>query len=254
MPSSVLPSAVASQDIPKQPNQPKSPSGGVVQSEQRLKSSGKVQARTELTPEPKGSILDKDVPVKLANGSWGTIQLATVIRETLFAFTPTALSLECPVRMRVGSTEPVRLTAKQNLTDLLREQLRTRGIPGEYLIGIETSIVADLIPADDGFSILPAPPDDKNAAKNTWVWRARALKPGDRQLHTIVTVSARIPLQGEVGAKAAVISRTVTVEPAPASVLTDFLDRYGTEIAGSLLFLALSAGLIWALWRPRVSA
>jgi hypothetical protein len=260
LPSAALPSAAASQATPKPPNRSSSPSGDLGQSEQRLKPSGTGEARAKPIPKLQGSLLDQEVPVKLANGSWGTIRLAQIIRETLFAFTPTALNVECPTRMRVGSTGQVRLTTRQNLTDLLREQLRTRGIPAEYLIGIETSMVADLIAADDGFAIQPEAPADKSAtadkssSKNTWVWRARALKPGDHQLHTIVTVSARIPLQGELGAKAAVISRTIAVEAAPGTGLTDFLDRYGTAVAGSLLAVVLGAGLIWALWRPRITA
>jgi hypothetical protein len=204
-------------------------------------------------PKPPVGFFDLEVPVKLSNSAWGTANLADTIRDVLYAITPSALVVDCPLRMRAGSTEQVRLTSRQNLNDLLRLQLQARGIPAEYLMGITTSVVADLTsPADDAFAIQP----EKSAAgpsPDKWVWRVSARKSGSHELDVIVTLSARIPSRGEVEARAWVFSRSVGVDAGPVDPFVDFLTRFGTKIAGSLAAL-LGAWLVWTLWRTRRAA
>jgi len=61
-----------------------------------------------------------------SEGSTEAVQLASAIREALDTFSSGYLLFESPDRMRVGTQRVVRLTTRQNLTDLIRQQLQTR--------------------------------------------------------------------------------------------------------------------------------
>ena len=220
-------------------------------------------AHSKSQPEPSAALnfqaqpnlpvdsLDVELRIKSAVGGWKTVNLATAIRDALEAFTPSGFILECPVRMRVGSTYDVRLTTRQNLNDLLRQKLQDQGIPAEYLKGIITLAVADMLSlADNAFAIRP----EESAAghsSDTWVWRVEARQPGNHKLDLIVTLSARIPSRGEVEANAAMLSRTVAVDADPS--YGDFIDRYWLKMAGSMAGV-MGAWLIWMLWRTRRAA
>jgi hypothetical protein len=202
---------------------------------------------------PIGSV-DVKVRVKSAVGGWTTINLATAIRDALDAFTPSGFIFECPVRMRVGSPEKVRLTTRQNLSDLLRQKLQERGIPAEYLNGIITLAVADLTsPIASSFAIRPEKPAATGHSSDTWVWRVEARQPGNHKLELKVTLSAQIPSRGELEANPAVLSRTVAVESNPFYPYGNFFDRYWLEMAGSVAGL-MAAWLIFLLWRTRRTA
>jgi hypothetical protein len=200
---------------------------------------------------PAGSLEDVQVRIKSPAGGWTTVNLATAIRDALGAFTPSGFIFECPDRMRVGSTYNVRLTTRQNLNDLLRQKLQDQGIPAEYLKGIITSAVADvLLPGDSSFVIRPEAPAAGHSS-NTWVWHVEARQPGNHKLELIVTLSAQIPSRGDVEANAAMLSRTVAVDADPS--YGTFFDRHWLEMAGLLAGL-MGAWLIWMLWRTRGAA
>jgi hypothetical protein len=200
---------------------------------------------------PAASLEDVQVRIKSAVGGWKTVNLATAIRDALEAFTPSGFVFEFPDRMRVGSTYNVRLTTRQNLNDLLRQKLQDQGIPAEYLKGIVTSAVADvLLPGDNSFVIRREEPAAGHSS-NTWVWRVEARQPGNHKLELIVTLSAQIPSRGEVEANAAMLSRTVAVDADPS--YGNFFDRHWLEMAASLAGL-MGAWLIWMLWRTRGAA
>jgi hypothetical protein len=200
---------------------------------------------------PAGSLKDLQVLIKSADGGWKTVNLASAIRDALGALTPSGFVFECPDRMRVGSTYKVRLTTKQNLNDLLRQKLQDQGIPAEYLKGIITSVVANvLLPDDESFTMQPEEPPAGHSS-DTWVWSVEARQPGNHKLELIVTLSAQIPSRGEVEANAATLSRTVTFDAYPS--YGSFFDRHWLEMAGSLAGL-MGAWLIWMLWRTRGTA
>jgi hypothetical protein len=153
--------------------------------------------------------------------------------------------------MRVGSTYDVRLTTKQNLNDLLRQKLQDQGIPAEYLKGIITLAVADvLVPADNAFAIRPEE-SPAGHSSDSWVWHVEARQPGNHKLELIVTLSARIPSRGELEANAAMLSRTIAVDADPS--YGNFFDRHWLEMAGSMAGL-MAAWLIWLVWRNRGAA
>jgi len=200
---------------------------------------------------PAGSLKDLQVRIKSADGGWKTLNLASAIRDALEDFTPSGFIFECPDRMRVGSTYHVRLTTRQNLNDLLRQKLQDQGIPAEYLKGIITSVVANvLLPGDNSFTMLPEEPPAGHSS-DTWVWSVEARQPGNHKLELIVTLSAQIPSRGEVEANAATVSRTVAFDADPS--YGSFFDRHWLEMAGSLAGL-MGAWLIWMLWRTRGAA
>jgi hypothetical protein len=146
--------------------------------------------------------------------------------------------------MRAGSTEHFRLTTKQDLNDVLKQQLQLRGIPDEYLTGIITLLVADLpTPADEAFAIRPENPAAGHSV-DTWVWRIEARKPGNHKLDLKVTLTARIPSRGEVESSAT-ISRSIAVDAG-----SFYLDRYWPGIAGTLAGL-MGAALVWTMLRSR---
>jgi hypothetical protein len=236
---------------PKAANKAASKSPAIADSKSQPGLSGalNLQARPNL---PVGS-LDVEVRIKSAAGGSRTINLATAIRDVLGAFTPSGFIFECPVRMRVGSPEKVRLTTRQNLNDLLSQKLQERGIPAEYLNGIITLAVADLTsPTDSSFAIRPEKPP-AGRSSDTWVWRVEARQPGNHKLELKVTLSAGIPSRGEVEANAATLSRIVAVDADPFYPYGEFFNRYWLEMAGSVAGL-MGAGLIWMFWRLRRTA
>jgi hypothetical protein len=254
LPSATRPSLPDSERTPTNPNPPaankaasKPPAIAHSKSQLEPLAALNFQAQPNL---PVGS-LDVELRIQSPVGGWKTVNLATAIRDALEAFTPSGFILECPVRMRVGSTYNVRLTTRQNLNDLLRQKLQDQGIPAEYLKGIITLAVADMLsPADNAFAIRP----EESAAghsSDTWVWRVEARQPGNHKLELIVTLSARIPSRGEVEANAAMLSRTVAVDADPS--YGKFFDRYWLEMAGSMAGV-MGAWLIWMLWRTRRAA
>jgi hypothetical protein len=210
-------------------------------------------ARAQPRLRSQGSFFDLAVPVKSANGSPGTTTLAAAIKDTLFAFTPTAITIDWPARTRVGSVEQVRLTARDNLTDLLRQKLEAQGIPTASLLGIVVLVVADLKPGDDAFEIQP-----ENRAEgispNTWRWRVAARKSGEHKLEATVTLTAEIPLRGAVTAEPALFSRSIMVDANPMNPVLDFLDRYSIALAESVAGLVALTWLAWLLWRSRRSS
>jgi hypothetical protein len=218
----------------------------IARSKSRLKRSAASNSHDQSTV-PVDS-LDVTVPIKSAAGV-GTVNLATAIRDALNALTPSSFILECPARTRVGSTEKVRLTTKQDLTEMLTQKLTERGVPAEYLNGIITMAVADLT-TDSSFAIQP---EAAGPRSDTWAWRVEARQPGTHQLEPKVTLSARIPSRGEVEANAAVLSRVVAVDNEPFPPQGNFFDRYWLEMAGSVAGL-MAAWLVWMLWRTRRSA
>jgi hypothetical protein len=180
------------------------------------------------------------------------IPLATAISDTLFAFTPNAVVIECPARMSVGSVEHVRLTAIENLTDTLRKLLQEKGVPAESLMGLVVLVVADLKPADDAFATQRENRTD-GTSPNTWGWQLEARKPGNHKLEAVVTLSAEIPSGGSVAAKPVVFTRLIEVQASPTSPAGDFWDRYTLVILESVAVL-VGTWLAWMLWRTRRSS
>jgi hypothetical protein len=236
---------------PKAANKVASKSPDIAHAKSQPEASAAVNFRAQPNL-PVGS-LDVKVRVKSAVGGWTTINLATAIRDALDACTPSGFIFECPVRMRVGSPEKVRLTTRQNLNDLLRQKLEERGIPAEYLNGIITLAVADLTsPTDSSFAIRPEKPAAGHSS-DTWVWRVEARQPGNHKLELKVTLSAGIPSRRGVEAHAAMLSRIVAVDADPFYPYLIFFYRYWLEMAGSVAGL-MGAWLIWMLWRTRRTA
>src|SRR5712691_157969 len=101
--------------------------------------------------------LDVTIPLKSAVGL-REVSLATAIRDALNDLTVSGFVFECPVRIRLGSTEKVRLTARQNLTEMLTQKLKEQGVPAEYLNGILTLASAELTSlTDNSLVIQPGP-------------------------------------------------------------------------------------------------
>jgi hypothetical protein len=254
----------ADNSTPPSATQPSLPQGDSTQANPNPKSTSKAGSKppaiapksspesaaaffSQVQPQLPAGSLDVKVPIKSAAGGWGTINLATAIRDVLDSFTPSGFILECPTRMRVGSVESVRLTTRQNLNDLLRQKLQDLGVRAEYLSGIISLAAADLTsPTGGSFSIQPERPP----ASDMWIWRVEARQPGNQTLQVKVTLSARIPSHGEVDANAATLSRTVAVDADPFFPYGDFIGRHWLEMAGSLAGL-MGAWLIWLLWRTR---
>jgi hypothetical protein len=196
-----------------------------------------------------GGELDVQMPVQ-SEGSTEAVQLASAIREALDTFSSGYLLFDSPDRMRVGTPRVVRLTTRQNLTDLIRQQLQTRGIPPEYLAGILTVVAADLTSPEPGiFVIRPEQSEDAHSPYER-IWRVEALKPGSHKLELKVTLTARIPSRGDVESDPAMFSRPVSVRAGPFYWIVDFVDRNGNAVAGSLAGL-LAAGVLWLWWRAR---
>jgi hypothetical protein len=192
------------------------------------------------------------IPIKSAAGL-KEVSLAVVIRNALNTLVMSGFVFECPSRIRVGSTEKVRLTARQNLTEMLSQKLKEQGVPAEYLNGILTITAAELTALTDNSLAIQAEAQAAGSTSDTWVWRIQASQPGNHRLELKVNLSARIPSRGEVEANAPLLTRVVSVDAAPFNPYENFLARYWLEMAGSLA--ALMAGwLIWMLWRTRRSA
>jgi hypothetical protein len=171
----------------------------------------------------------------------------------LDSFAQSGFIFESPVRMRVGSTEKVRVTTRQNLNETLRQKLQDLGIPAEHLNGIISLAVAELSsPDSSSLAIRPEEPAPRHAA-DTWAWLVEAREPGNHKLWLKMVLSARIPSRGEVEAPPVTFFRTVAVDAGPFYPYGDFLGRHWLEMAGSLAGL-MAAWLVWLLWRTRRAA
>jgi hypothetical protein len=193
--------------------------------------------------------LDVAIPIKSAVGS-RTVSLAMAIRDALNDLTLSGFVFECPARIRLGSTEKVRLTARQNLTDMLTQKLKEQGVPAEYLNGIITLAAADLTSLTDNSLVIQPEAQAAGSPSDTWVWRVQARQPGNHRLELKVNLSARIPSRGEVEANAPMLSRVVSVDAEPFNPYGNFFARYWLEMAGSVVGL-MGAWMGWTLWRTR---
>jgi hypothetical protein len=196
--------------------------------------------------------LDVTIPIQSAGGS-KNVSLATAIRDALNDLTMNGFVFECPARIRLGSTEKVRLTARQNLTELLIQKLKEQGVPAEYLTGIITLAAADLTSLTDSGLVIQPESQAAGSPSDTWVWRVQASQPGNHRLELKVNMSARIPSRGEVEANAPMLSRVVAVDADPFNPYGNFFARHWLEMAGSVAGLT-GAWLIWMLWRTRGNA
>jgi hypothetical protein len=172
------------------------------------------------------------------------------IRDALNDLTLSGFVFECPARIRLGSTEKVRLTARQNLTDMLTQKLKEQGVPAEYLNGIITLAAADLTSLTDNSLVIQPEAQAAGSPSDTWVWRVQARQPGNHRLELKVNLSARIPSRGEVEANAPMLSRVVSVDAEPFNPYGNFFARYWLEMAGSVVGL-MGAWMGWTLWRTR---
>jgi hypothetical protein len=245
------PPSISERSRAKDPLKPPAPSGVKSPRAGREKQGRTAVAVIPGTQGKSGAVsLDLQVPVQSAEGAAETIHLAAAIREALNTFSSWYLLFESPDRMRLGTQRIVRLTTRQNLTDLIREQLQTRGIPPEYIAGILTVVTADLTSPERGtFVIRPEQSDDARSPYER-IWRVEALKPGSHNLELKVTLTARLPSRGDVESDPAMFSRPVSVGAGPFYWIVDFVDRNGNAVAGSLAGL-LAAGVLWIWWRVR---
>ena len=195
--------------------------------------------------------LDVTIPIKSAAGS-REVSLATAIRDALNDLTMSGFVFECPARIRLGSTEKVRLTARQNLTEMLTQKLTEQGVPAEYLNGILTLASAELTSLTDNSLVIQPETQAGGSPSDTWVWRIQAREPGNHRLELKVNLSARIPSRGEVEANAPLL-RVVWVDPDPSNPYGNFFDRHWLQMAGSVAGLT-AAWLIWMVWRTRRNA
>jgi hypothetical protein len=246
----VNPPSVSERSRAKDPLKPPAPSGVKSPGAGREKQGSRViTVRPGEQGKSAGASLDLQAPVQSEGGA-EAIQLAPAIREALNTFSSWYLLFESPDRMRLGTQRVVRLTTRQNLTDLIRETLQTRGIPPEYIAGILTVVAADLTSPERGtFVIRPEQSEDAHSPYER-IWRVEALKPGSHKLELKVTLTARIPSRGDVESDPAMFSRPVSVGAGPFYWIVDFVDRNGNAVAGSLAGL-LAAGVLWIWWRVR---
>lgn len=231
-------------------NDAASQSGGTPVSKSRPQLSGApfFQRKPSSTVES----LDVKISIKSAAGS-KEVSLAVAIRDALNDLATSGFVFECPARIRLGSAEKVRLTARQNLTEMLTRKLQEQGVPTEYLNGILTLAAADLTSLSDNSLVIQSEAQATGSPSDTWIWRIQAREPGNHRLELKVNLSARIPSRGEVEANAPLLTRVVAVDADPSNPYGDFLGRHWLQMAGSVAGLT-AAWLIWMLWRTRRTA
>jgi hypothetical protein len=227
-----------------------SPAIGLSGSKSRPRPS--VAPNSQAQPKLPVNSLDVTIPIQSAGGS-KNVSLATIIRDALDDLTMSGFLFECPARIRLGSTEKVRLTTKQNLTEMLTQKLKEQGVPVEYLSGILTLAAAELTSLPDNSLIIQPEAQAASSPSDTWVWRIQARQPGNHRLELKVNLSARIPSRGEVEANGPLLTRVVSVDADPINPYGNFFDRHWLEMAGSVAGL-MAGWLIWMLWRTRRSA
>jgi hypothetical protein len=217
----------------------------------RSKSRPRPPAASNSQAPPPGS-LDVTIPIQSAGGS-KNVSLATAIRDALNDLTVSGFVFECPARIHLGSTEKVRLAARQNLTEMLTAKLKEQGVPTEYLNGIITLAAADLTSLTGNSLVIQPEAQAAGSPSDTWVWRIQARQPGNHRLELKVNLSARIPSRGDVEANASLLSRVVSVDADPSNPYETFFTRYWLEMAGSVAGL-MGGWLLWTLWRTRRNA
>ena len=195
-----------------------------------------------------GRVLRKDVPgidkiTVLVDAGEMTPrpQSEVTIQNALRALANQFLFL-CPDRMRVGSAEDCRFTAKEGLNDFFRAQLRVQGIEASKADAVTILVHADLASPDQ--SVFDIHAASNGTSSGGQLWRVVPRNPGGHKLELRVLPTARILSAGDVQGAPVVLVHFVSVVGVDTR-----LNEYGPAVIGCLAALGLLAWLTWTLWR-----
>jgi hypothetical protein len=193
---------------------------------------------------PRADTITMNVFVE-GGGEASRTDLGATVRDALNAVATTDLVFECPVQMRAGSTEQVRLTTRRNLNDQFRNQLQARGIPASQTMAAVILVSAVLTSSDSHAFDIGADEFPDRGSSNERVWRVEARNPGHQELDMKVTLSARLAPAGEVQADPVTFSQAVSVVGSE-----NFFYQYWPQILGCGASL-LCAWMAFTFWHSR---
>jgi hypothetical protein len=143
----------------------------------------------------------------------------------------------CPDRMRAGSAEDCRLTARQSLNDLFRDQLLEQGVPALQAAAVPILVRADLTsPGKKAFEIRTVAANSPSSGEH--LWRVVPRESGNHKLELKVTLSARPASTGDVQSVPVVLVHSVSVIGGG-----NFLNEYWPVMIVCLAAMALFAAL-----------
>jgi hypothetical protein len=194
---------------------------------------------------PKKGVLKIDPIVFLVDLRGGNVHpdSEVTIQNALEAVASQLLFL-CPDRMRTGSAEDCRLTARRSLNDLFRDELLEQGVPALQAAAVPILVRAELTsPGKNAFDIRTVAANSPSSGEH--LWRVVPRNPGNHKLELKVTLSARLASAGDLHGMPVVLVHSVSV------IGENFLNEYGTAMIGCLAAVALfCARAFWRSARP----